>query len=235
MKIKIDRYILRVLKDHLGYFVLIGFISLMLIYLIIFYQQKSSQNNFAIATIEQQNADYQQRIKLINQQTILLKENIDLDKINMIMTALIPEKEDFFSIINALNRLSSLTNFQVTSYAINTASSTDKSLSIIISGEGDREAFLKFLEHYNLGGGRLITIDKIDYSETNSYSIKIKLNFYTSKTNIQTVKKMINFTEQDKKLIKKIESQFPAEMLIQTENNESGDLNIDYKTKSQLF
>jgi len=237
MKINIDRYTLRLAKDNLGYFILDVLILIVFCYIFSFYQQKSAQNSAAISTFASQNTDYQKRISLINQQETLLKENINLDNINQIMTSLIPEKEDLFNIIGALNQLSVLTNFQITSYSVSALESTSKSVSVTVSGEGDREAFLRFLENYNFGSGRLITIDKIDYSETNSFSIRLKLNFYTSQTNTKAVKNVVNFTENDKKLIKKIESKYPDAAVEETTGEKDKDLdtNWDYKTKDKFF
>jgi|GEM_PF-1444726 len=232
MKIKIDRYLIRLLRDNLGYFILLVLIIIIFVYSLSFYQQKNDQNSQSISNIQQQNADYKKRVDLINQQQVLLKESINLDKINLLMTQLIPEKEDMFSIISALNQLSETTRFQVTSYTINDIDPKNKSISITINGEGDRDAFLSFLENYNLGSGRLITIDKIDYSETNAFNIKLKLNFYTSQTNTQSVKTVVNFTEKDKKLIKKIESKTPT-----ASESASGDVDVDinYKVKDKPF
>jgi len=234
MKIKIDRYLMRLAKDNFGYLILWILIFIMFVYSISFFRQKNDQNIFTIDTIQNQNVTYKKRIDLINQQQTFLAEGIDLDKVNLSMTRLMPEKEDMFNIVNALNQLSSSTQFQINSYAVNSIDPKSKSVSITVSGEGDRDSFLKFLQNYNLGSGRLITIDKVDYSETSAYSVKLKLNFYTSQTSTKSVGSVVNFTEQDKKLIRKIESQVPTSSAeLDTDNDTDADLN--YKIKDKLF
>jgi hypothetical protein len=123
---------------------------------------------------------------------------------NKFLSLLIPDSEDYFSIIVALERLSLQTHFIIVTYTINLKDSTSLKLSLTINGQGDPDAFLSFLKEYNFSGARLITIDKISYSSQEQKGIELLANFYTAKTgSLEDVKPL---SEEDKELIKTINS-----------------------------
>jgi hypothetical protein len=98
-----------------------------------------------------------------------------------IMNKLIPEAEDYFSIIAALENLSAKTSFVVTSYDINVKESGENKLSLHVTGIGDQQSFIDFLRQYNLQGERLITIENISLGEDESGGFTLALNFYNKK------------------------------------------------------
>ncbi|MBI1863342.1 hypothetical protein HYS00_04470 [Candidatus Microgenomates bacterium] len=106
-------------------------------------------------------------------------DNLDQDL--EIMTALIPDSEDYFSIINALETLSNQSGFKIDSYTINLLASTSNRLSLTVIGNGNSDAFLAFLKNYQLGGGRLITAENIGLDPQQTGSIRLDLNFYNKK------------------------------------------------------
>lgn len=106
-------------------------------------------------------------------------ENLDQDL--RLMTTLIPDSEDYFSIINALETLSGQTGFRVVSYTINLLASTSNRLSLTVTGTGDSTAFLNFLNNYQINGGRLITAEHIGIEPSETGSLRLDLNFYNKK------------------------------------------------------
>lgn len=123
----------------------------------------------------------------IQQQNDVLTANraaldADVDTYNQILTRLVPDTEDYFSIISALEKLSSQTGFSITKYTINVAASNAQKLSLTVEGNGDAEAFFKFLQDYRYNGERLITNGKIDFSTGGFSTTKLDLNFYNKKT-----------------------------------------------------
>ncbi|KKP86832.1 MAG: hypothetical protein UR89_C0013G0020 [Candidatus Roizmanbacteria bacterium GW2011_GWA2_35_8] len=102
----------------------------------------------------------------------VLEENIHF------LNSLIPNSEDYFSIIYSLDKLSQKTGFIVTSYSVDMSKSTATKLKLSITGSGDTTSFMSFLEKYNYFGDRLITSDKIELSPQISGEIKIDLTFY---------------------------------------------------------
>ena len=105
----------------------------------------------------------------------VLEENIHF------LNSLIPNSEDYFSIIYSLDKLSQKTGFIVTSYTIDMNKSTSTKLRLSITGSGDTTTFMNFLEKYNYFGDRLITSDKIELNPQISGEIKIDLSFYNKK------------------------------------------------------
>ncbi len=116
--------------------------------------------------------------------TLKYNKTLTADQIkeyNKLLVELIPESEDFFSIIVALDKISADSHFMVTDYVLNMKDSGKDKLTITVMGNGDTEAFRSFLEKYQFGGGRLITSNKIEYGGTTSTDTKITLNFYSKR------------------------------------------------------
>lgn len=135
---------------------------------------KISQNNQKKQNLKEEIANLQTRLKLVN---AVGEKNIQTvtNDLNLLNT-LVPDVEDYFSILYTLENLSRQTNFIITSYIINLKESSSNTLALIISGEGNQEDFLNFLNQYNFGGGRLFTADKIELGS--DIGGQIKLNIY---------------------------------------------------------
>lgn len=138
---------------------------------------KETRNDLDILTEE---------VKLLKNRSDTLQFNKTLteDQIvvyNKILTSLIPESEDYFSIIYALETISQNSGFNIVSYTINLSNTTKEKLSINIEGRGDPEAFKRFLNEYKFGGGRLVTSERIEFSGVNFTNTRVSLNFYSKK------------------------------------------------------
>lgn len=105
----------------------------------------------------------------------------NLDEANKLLAILLPDTEDFFSIIAALERISQLSGFTIKEYVIKLSASTKEKLSISIGGTGDTDSFVNFLKDYQIAGGRLSTSEKIEFTSSQFKSTKVQLNFYHKK------------------------------------------------------
>jgi len=117
-------------------------------------------------------------LNYIVQSSSALEENVAM------LNSLIPNSEDYFSVIYSLEELSKKSNFMITSYSVDIKKTTKERLKIQVTGSGEISSFLSFLENYNFGGGRLITSDKIELNPEKSSDIIINLTFYSKKTSL---------------------------------------------------
>lgn len=118
----------------------------------------------------------------------ILSANINSDSSNIeedvrMIKSLIPDFENYFSIIFALDELSKKTNFIIDSYTVNLKGSSKERLSLTVKGTGNQDSFLNFLKEYNFGGGRLITAEKIEFNKDQLSGTALVLNFYNKKVN----------------------------------------------------
>lgn len=229
---KIDYFFIKQLKKNLGIFIVFIINLVLLIFLAVFFnhninffnQQKEIINNEIRALKEKNN------LIILSKQ--LKIKNLDLDRLNKLLFFLIPNEEDYFSIILSLEKIAKKTNFLITGYSLNLKNSSPNRLSIAISGKGDRNAFFNFIKDYKFAGGRLITIDRIQYSESNlNPDQKINLNFYSGRK--ETKDSFIRLDNNDIELINKIQSSINLDEEIIA--SEEGQKNFEYETKTNPF
>jgi len=142
---------------------------------------------------------------------------------------LIPEKEDFFSIINSLETLSKNSGFIITTYTINNSSLSQKNLSLKVAGYGDIKSFTRLLKIYSFASGRLITMNTLKYAGQNQVKLTLTFTFYHQKTN-QEKETNILTSNIDKKFLRSVKNKI---MINLKENNE--DESFSYPTKTNPF
>lgn len=182
MKPKISPYVQYLLTENI-YYIVIAFILLISIFIVpSIVINTYSQNVEKINTIE---AELQEINSKKNALAFLSNTSTkNIDEYYNIVSSLIPEAENYFTIIYALNNLADLTNFNITSYSLNLKESTKNKLSIEVTGIGNQSEFLNFLREYNLGGGRLITAEEITLNSEGFSGITLRLNFYNQKSSL---------------------------------------------------
>jgi hypothetical protein len=129
------------------------------------------------------------KTKLAFISSIQQANSFELQEINTVLSRLIPNSEDYFSILRALAVLSDKTKFIVTDYNLDTSNKDKEKVVFDITGEGSREAFLNFLNNYTVGGGRLITVDELSFgsSQTSTNNqFKMSINVYAKKVATDT-------------------------------------------------
>lgn len=179
MKNKIKPFIQRLIKENIYYIIGNIFIFALIIIAIKIGLTESSSYNEKIKTLKTELGPLQNEVNLM-QTTIPSSDKLDEDL--KFLNTLIPNAEDYFSIIYSLEKLSQKTNFIVTSYSVNVGNSTSETLRLSVTGTGDSQSFIEFLKRYNFEGDRLITSDKIKLDPNFSGSLTIDLTFYAKKT-----------------------------------------------------
>lgn len=153
----------------------------------------------------------------------------DMESFNTILGSLIPNKEDYFTIIVALEKLSQVTNFSIVRYEILLSKSTPDKLALTVEGDGDVQSFYTFLEEYPFTGGRLITNEKMEFSSDSVGRIKLDLNFYhrAISTETELIKPISN---ADINLMKSIQ-----EKVVVSVKQEDSEVVVPYETKENPF
>jgi len=230
MKPKTDYYLLRLIKENLAY--LVFFVGLIIVSIgsIIFFVNKYIADKKAINELKEEIVILKNKSSLVEYKDKIINEGIDIEQANILIGQLLPDQEDYFSIIIALEKISQKTNFVITSYVISLGQKKPgDSLRLNITGQGDLDSFMNFLKDYNFSGGRLITIDKIDFNNKEFSKIELGANFYTSKPSSLSQKEDIRLTQEDKEFIKLLENK------IQIELKSGEDIDTSYPTKSNPF
>lgn len=229
MTLNRDYFALRLIKENatylVGFFILLG----VLIFSIIFFASQYEKTSSGITQGKNELEKLKAKTNFINYRNDLANQGVDIDSMNLIFNALVPDTEDFFSIVVALERLSIQTNFNITSYVINLNATTKEKLSLTISGQGDSESFLEFLKDYNFAGGRLITVDKISFSRESLAGTELQANFYNKKVNLSETAEAKPMTSADKALLTSIKSKIIFDVKSQQP------VDINYETKSNPF
>jgi len=175
-------------------------IFIVMIFLLVFTYRQYTDTLDKVDLNSQELDTLNNKINNLNFSKTLLKKTDD--DMNLLLTRLIPEYEDFFSLINTMEKISQSSRFFISKYRINP--NQGGKISITTEGTGDLESFVRFLQTYQFGGGRLITINNIQYSQSSSVSKSLTLNFYSTKTVIndsmpvELTKKDIDYLEKIK-------------------------------------
>ncbi len=186
-------YIKILIKQNIAYFILIAVMIVGTLlssgYLFGLYDTtrvKLNQTNEEIDAITK---------RLTVLRTLSQRNTKELEDNLEIMNSLIPNSEDYFSIIYALDQLSQKTGFAVNSYTVDLTASRKDRLALSVSGIGDPQTFLSFLREYNTGGGRLITADTIQLESSNNSAIKLQLYFYSKAASEDSAMAGVNYEE----------------------------------------
>lgn len=228
MKLKIKPFIKRLITENI-YYILGNVFLIVLIFIIL---KIGLTENFTYKTkinsLQEENSGLKNKIVLMNSK--IPKSDV-LDEDVKFLNTLIPNVEDYFSVIYALEKISKKTNFIITDYTINIGGSDLEKLQIDVIGKGDSQSFVDFLKNYNFTSGRLITSDKIELSPNFSGSLRINLTFYSKKTEASNSLEMspnINIYNELETLKAKVSFNFDESEVIITPS-------LEYPKKSNPF
>lgn len=228
MKFKIKPFLRRLLKENIFYIIGNIFIFVLIIVTIKIAITNNSNYEKKITTLKKELIQLKNKVTLMNTSIpTSLKLDEDLDFLNK----LIPNVEDYFSIVYALEKLSQKSNFVITSYTVSVGNSTAEKLKLNVSGTGDSQTFIDFLKNYNFGGGRLITSDKIQLDPNFFGTIKIDLTFYTK--NISSSQNLE--IEPDAKIFQELEALKSKVNFIFESNEATSEPDYNYPRKSNPF
>ena len=225
---KIKPFIQRLIRENIFYIVGNVFIFILIIIAVRIGLTENSSYNKKISSLKIELNQLQNKVNLMNT-TIPSSDRLDED-LNFLNT-LIPNIEDYFSIIYALEKLSQKSNFVITEYTVNVEKSTAEKLKLSVTGIGESQSFINFLKDYNFGGGRLITSDKIQLDPNFFGSIKIDLTFYSK--NVPTGKNLelapdYKFFEELETLKSKVNFSF-------SNNTSTNSADLNYPKKTNPF
>ena len=225
---KIKPFIQRLIRENIFYIVGNVFIFILIIITVRIGLTENSSYNKKISSLKTELNQLQNKVNLMNT-TIPSSDKLDEDL--KLLNTLIPNIEDYFSIIYALEKLSQKSNFIITEYTVNVGNSTNEKLKLEVLGRGNSQSFINFLKDYNFGGGRLITPDKIQIDPNFFGSIKIDLTFYAKSVsagkNLETV--------SDYKFFKELET-LKGKVNFSFDNNlATNSADLDYPKKSNPF
>ena len=193
---------------------------------IFFMITKVSQTQSDTAVVAADVESLRQRV-VKSQSSISLSES-QVDRYNKILDQLIPNKEDYFSILYSLEKLSEDTGFNISKYSLNLAQSKAETLTIGIEGSGNTDSFFKFLNDYQFKGGRFITSDRVDIASSDTNVARLTLHFYTYKFNT-VVNAKNSLTSKDLQLIESIANK--TSIVVKQANNEV----VEYPVKNNPF
>lgn len=218
-----DNYMIRLLKENILYIVLLLFFIIILGVYIPF--QLSDYFTLIKKNQELHNELTQYKSK---QDLVMTFTPAELNDIVSILNVLLPNKEDYFSILNTVETLSQKTGFKITSYKIGIAKKSTEIIQLSITGEGGTAPLMEFLNLYHTGGGRLISIDKIDYS-TRLPKVTLSLLFYSHEFKGKDISSSIAI---DKKTVDEVK-RLPVPQSNQSESSNVNDLN--YPVRANPF
>lgn len=174
---KLSPYLKFLLRENIPYFLVLAILLCATFILPPYFIATYRANLIKRDEIQKEVSNLQDKANLLN--ALSTQHTQDLDEDIRVLQTLVPDIEDYFSIIYTLEELSRKTGFIIDSYTIQTGSSAPERLALKISGTGDSESFLNFLHEYNFGGGRLVTAREIELKTSQSGSIDLDVNFYT--------------------------------------------------------
>ncbi len=224
---KIDYYSIQLLKQNIPYIVSFFIFILVLVYVGFFYFVTIPEKDKKIADLQRENDN------LINNINITKKYKVnDLNNLYKMINSLVPDKEDYFSIVSAIENLTSKTNYKINAYSIAFSKNPGEKLTLRVEGQGSLSELLDFLEKYQYEGGRLITIDGIEFLNKDSQSI-LNLNFYSKKVTAQKKERIQAIDNETMKFFNKINQTFSNAAVYSDNSEVSG--NDNYTNKENPF
>ncbi len=170
----IKSYLRSLIKENIGYILFNVIIIILTVVFCLFNAPYLVDNQKKIRTLTSE-------VNLLNTRLIALNglniTNDDLKKYLSFLNKLIPNSEDYFSLIYTLEKISQKTNFIINSYNVSLKQSSANKLKLTITGIGDRTTFMDFLKTYSFSGGRLVTSDKIQLDSQIMKEVKIDVTF----------------------------------------------------------
>lgn len=175
---KIKPYVVGLIKQNIAYILGVFLLVVLTVVMIKLGFDRVAKANKDERILTREVKELQTKFDLLNS---VVPSGADLDEYIRLLNGLIPNAEDYFSIIKSLEVLSQKSGFIITSYNVGLNAKIKDRFRLAITGIGDSSAFLSFLENYNFGGGRLITSDKIELNPQVDTAIKVNLTFYSKK------------------------------------------------------
>lgn len=179
MKTKIKPFTKFIINQNIPYMIIAFILLLLTLFLPSFVFSRIKNQKETIAVSERQLAELQNRKKII--EAVSGQGILDLKSDVATLQSLVPDAENYFSLIDALEKLSAETGLLITTYSIPFRSQSPDKLTIAVGAVGNRDTFINFLKNYNFSSGRLITIDKVELGPSTANTFNLNLTFYHKK------------------------------------------------------
>lgn len=230
MKTKIKPFTKFIINQNIPYIAIAFVLFVLTLLLPSFIFNRINTQKETLAKEEEQLSVLQNRKKII--EAVSEQGVVDLKSDVATLQSLVPDAENYFSLIDAIERLSVETGLLITTYSIPFRAESPEKLTITVGATGDQETFINFLKNYNFASGRLITIDKVEIGPNTANSFNLNLTFYHKRAgetkaqdaNLQNVVNKLNALKSKIKVVFK-NQELPS----------SGKIEIDYPTKSNPF
>lgn len=233
-KLKIDPYIVNLIKQNLIYIVSL----LIFIALAIFVLPFQIRSYFELK--ERNTALNKELINLEQKKSFFYSFDADqIDKLIETLDRLLPNKEDYFSIFTTLDALSNQTGFALGDVSLSVNDTSPETLAINVLAVGSSYSYKTFLESYQYKGGRLITMDEVYYDPNEmSPPVSLTLNFHSK--NIQLESSAVETFQFDQKsydLIKKISNELDGVFSSYAvfDEKSASQTETEYKTRNNPF
>lgn len=233
MNLKIRPYLKTLIKQNFAYILLIAAVVILSAILPSIMINKLTENQSKRNQLKKEISELQARKNLLLSAE---GKKTDLQQSVKLLNSLVPDIENYFSIITALEEISRKTNVSITSYDI-PFQNTNEIVNIKVGAIGDEDTFINFLNTYEFGGGRLATVDKIDFNSQSGKSFDLSLNFYSKDVKSIPPQNDYRKTLELVKILKSkavaitIKEDLPTQEIINPNSQISG----SYPTKSNPF
>ena len=129
----------------------------------------------------------------------------DVEAYNTLLLRLIPEVEDYFSIIASLERLSLYTGLDVSRYSIDLPEQGVDKYTLSIVGTVPKRILPLFLKNYQYGTGRLVTIESMTLNNNEDNNINLVLSFFSQAVTPSNILKVGSLAQDDIILMQEIQ------------------------------
>lgn len=141
---------------------------------------------------------------------ITLAEELAQSKVNGyndLLRLLIPESEDYFSIIASLERMSIRTGLKITRYNLNLPTAGQEKFTLTIVGTVQIDELPRFLNTYKFGTRRLVTIENIQVTNQPENNVRFTMNFYSKPVTGSNFSQVASLSQEDLDIMEQIIAQ----------------------------
>ncbi len=170
---------------------------------ILFFQ---SMDTYALVEIRKQDFDdAQTELSYVTTAQTVAEQNVTA--YNTLLSRLVPPTEDYFSVVASMERLSLRTGIEITRYSINLPAEGSEIYPLSIVATIPVEEFDRFLETYQFGTGRLVTISAMNFTNQSSGNVRFTMNFYSKEVTTTNISRIASLSMDDLDLLDEIARQ----------------------------
>lgn len=226
--IHIGTYSKRLLLQHLGYIIALGFFIILAVSFIPFQVRDYQAVRAELQTLNTTIQDLSKRRGVIQEYP-----QEKLDDLVVLLNTLYPSQEDKFSIFSAIDALSSVTGIQIITYSSPFAGKSLHEVVIAVRAHASEPAFRLFLRNHVFRSGRFMTIDKIIY-DVESGTVDFTAKFHSSPVEIgsQTASQ---YAPEGIARLREIQKEVESAGYVRKTVNTEEPVSTDYTTKANPF